>query len=102
MNVHAARTSEVTTPVAQRLFGFIFTQMSAQAGIKCHGQSARDTLTTEFAQLDYKGAYDPIRATNLTATQRTKALRIINLIKEERDGRLKGRSVADGRPLTEF
>ena len=102
VNVHAARTSEVTTPVAQCLFGFIFTQMSARAGIKKHGQSARDVLTTEFAQLDYKGAYNPIRATNLTETQRTKALRIINLIKEKRDSRLKGRSVADSRPQREL
>ena len=31
-----------------------------------------------------------------------KALRIINLIKEKRDGRLKGRSVADGRPQREL
>ena len=97
-NVHATRTSEVTTPMAQQLFGFVFTQMSARAGIKKHGQPARDALTAEFAQLDYKGAYEPIRATDLTETQQTKALRIINLIKEKRNGHLKGRSVADGRP----
>ena len=59
-NVHAARTSEVTTPVAQRLFDFMFTQMSARVGIKKHRQPARDALTAEFAQLDYKGAYEPI------------------------------------------
>ena len=102
VNMHAACTSAVTAPVAQRLFGFIFTQMSARAGIKKHGQPARDALTTEFAQLDYKGAYDPIQATDLTDTQQAKALRIINLIKEKRDGRLKGRSVADGRPQREL
>ena len=68
-NMHAARTPEVTTPMAQRLFGFVFTQMSARAGIKKHGQSARDALTAEFAQLEYKGVYEPIRATDLTETQ---------------------------------
>ena len=52
----------------------------------------------EFAQLDYKGAYEPIQAVDLTKTQQHKALRIINLIKEKRNGRLKGRSVADGCP----
>ena len=30
-NMHAAHTSEVTTTVAQRMFGFVFTQMSARA-----------------------------------------------------------------------
>ena len=101
-NVHAAHTSEVTTPMAQRLFGFVFTQMLARAGIKKHGQSARDMLTAEFAQLDYKGAYEPVRATDLTGAQQTKALRIINLIKEKRNGQLKGRSVADGHPQREL
>ena len=76
--------------------------MSARAGIKKHGQPARDALTREFAQLDYKGAYELIRATDLTETQQTKALRIINLIKEKRNGHLKGRSVADGCPQCEL
>ena len=102
VNMHAACPSTDKAPVAQRLFGFIFTQMSARAGIKKHGQPACNALTTEFAQLDCKGAYDPIQATDLTDTQRAKALRIINLIKEKRDGRLKGRSVADGRPQREL
>ena len=68
-NVHATHTSEVTTPVAQWLFSFVFTQMQARAGIKKHGQSARDMLTAEFAQLDYKGAYESVRATDLTRAQ---------------------------------
>ena len=61
-----------------------------------------DALTAEFAQLDYKGAYKPIHATNLTETQQNSALQIINLIKEKRIGQLKGRSVADGRPQRVF
>ena len=52
--------------------------------------------------MDYKGAYEPIHATSLTETQQNSALRIINLIKEKRNGRLKGRSVADGRPQRVF
>ena len=76
--------------------------MTVRAGIKKHGQAARDALTAEFAQLDYKGAYEPVHATDLTEPQRRGALRIINLIKEKRDERLKGRSVADGRPQRAF
>ena len=97
-NTHIPYNAECGMTPAQQMFGFVFTQMSARAGIKKHGQAARDALTAEFAQLDYKGAYEPVQAANLTKTQQNSALRIINLIKEKRNGRLKGRSVADGRP----
>ena len=100
--MHASHASEATTTVAQRMFSFIFTQMSARAGIKKHRQSARDALTAEFTQLDYKGAYKPIHSADLTEAQQTSTLRIINLIKEKRNGRLKGRSVADGQPQREL
>ena len=96
--MHGSHAPKDTVTVAQRMFGFVFTQMSAWAGIKKHGQAACDVLTAEFTQLDYKGAYEPIHAADLTETQQTSALRIINLIKEKSNGRLKGRSVADGRP----
>ena len=97
-NAHVPHNKTCAVTPAQQVFGFVLTQMSARAGIKKHGQAARDALTAEFAQLDYKGAYEPIQAVDLTKTQQKKALRIINLIKEKRNGRLKGRSVADGRP----
>ena len=97
-NVHVPYKNKTTITTAQRVFGFVFTQMSAWAGIKKHGQVARDALTAEFAQQDYKGTYEPIRADDLTKTQQSSALRIINLIKEKCNGRLKGRSVADGCP----
>ena len=97
-NTHVPHRTENTMNPVQQIFGFVFTQMSARAGIKKHGQVARDALTAEFAQLDYKGAYEPIQAIDLTKTQQNNALRIINLIKEKRNGCLKGRSVADGRP----
>ena len=70
--------------------------MTARAGIKKHGQAARDALTADFAQLDFKGAYEPIHAMILTETQQNSALQIINLIKEKRNGWLKGRSIAGG------
>ena len=100
LQVPCATREPVTT--TQKMFGFVFTQMTARAGIKKHRHAARDALTAEFAQLDYKGAYEPVHATDLTEPQRRGALRIINLIKEKRDGRLKGRSVADGRPQRAF
>ena len=85
-NVHASHTTRRPATMAQNVFGFVFTQMTARAGIKKHGQAAHDALTAEFTQLDYKGAYEPIHATSLTKTQQNSALRIINHIKEKRNG----------------
>lgn len=52
----------------------------------------------EFAQLENLNVYELIDSASLSREQRMGALRAINLIKEKRDGQLKGRTVADGRP----
>ena len=101
-NLHVSHTPREPVNITQKMFGFVFTQMTTHAGIKKHRQAARDALITEFAQLDYKGAYKLVHTTDLTESQRRGALRIINLIKEKRDGRLKGRSIADGQPQRAF
>ena len=78
--------------------GFIMTQMTARAGIKKHGQLALDALYREFQQLHDKSVFEGIDATTLTREQRKLALRAINLIKEKRSGKIKGRTCANGRP----
>jgi hypothetical protein len=78
--------------------GFIMTQMSAKAGIKKHGQVAIDALCQEFLHLHDLGVFEGQRVSALTKEQRKTALRAISVIKEKRCGRIKGRTVADGRP----
>ena len=51
----------------------------------------------EFTQLHNENTFDPVDATKLSHEQKKAALRSVNLIKEKRDGTLKGRSCADGR-----
>ena len=80
------------------IFGHVMTQMSAKAGIRKHGEAAEAALLTEFAQLEDLSMYQAVDPKSLTRAQKLAALRAINLIKEKRDGRLKGRTVADGRP----
>ena len=80
------------------VFGFVMTQMSAKAGIKKHGRKAEEALMKEFAQLEDLSVFEGLDATKLTKEQRKSALRAINLIKEKRNGTLKGRTCADGRP----
>ena len=68
-NLHISHTPRKPVNITQKVFGFMFTQMTACAGIKKHGQAARDALTAEFAQLDYKGAYEPVHTMDLTKSQ---------------------------------
>jgi Reverse transcriptase (RNA-dependent DNA polymerase) len=75
---------------------FLFTQMSAKAGIKKHGQKAIDALLVEFGQLRNKEVMKPVDVTKLTDEEKAAALPAINLIKEKRDGKIKGRTCADG------
>jgi hypothetical protein len=82
----------------KRLFGFVFTQMTAKAGIKRYGKAALTALIQEFGQLEEQNVYEPVLVSMLTRAQRRGALRAINLIKEKRDGKIKGRTVADGSP----
>jgi Reverse transcriptase (RNA-dependent DNA polymerase) len=79
------------------IFGHVMTQMSAKAGIRKHGEAAESALMSEFAQLENLSVYHSVDPAALTKEQKRAALRAINLIKEKRDGRLKGRTVADGR-----
>jgi hypothetical protein len=88
-----------TVPDVRSIFGYVFNQMSASVGIRKHGQAAVDALFKEFAQLDNKEVFEPVQAHSLTKPQKASALRAINLIKEKRSGKLKGRrACADGRP----
>ena len=80
------------------LTGWILTQMTAKAGIRRYGDAARDAMRSEFRQLDEKGVFEPVVAASLTPSVRSHALRCVNLIKEKRCGKIKGRTCADGRP----
>ena len=76
---------------------YMMTQMSAKAGIRKHGQAAINALMKEFAQLHNQNTFDPVHAHKLTEQQKQAALRAVNLIKEKRNGDIKGRTCADGR-----
>ena len=52
----------------------------------------------EFTKLAKLDVYESVDPSTLTREQKANALRAINLIKAKRDGQLKGRIVADGRP----
>ena len=78
------------------IFGWVMTQMTAKAGLKKHGALAETALLKEFSQqkdLDVWEILDPLK---LSYEEKMGALRALNLLKEKRNGDLKGRTVADG------
>ena len=76
----------------------IFTQLSVKRGLKKHGEKAVGAVVTEFEKfMEYEaiGAADPDK---MTFQEKKKALDAHTFLKEKRCGRLRARTVADGRP----
>ena len=74
-----------------------YTQMSAKKGIKMFGNSALKALMEEYRQLDKLEVLKPLDIKQLTKYQKIGTLNAIDLIKQKRCGKIKGRAVADGR-----
>lgn len=79
------------------LIGCCMTQMRAKKGIKMFGEKALEAMAKEYAQLDQLTVFTPRHRHELTYKQRKDPLNIIDLIKEKRCGKIKGRTVVDGR-----
>jgi len=80
-----------------------YSQMPAKQGIKLFGERAIAAMFKEFEQLN-KGAVPgkekpvvgPQDASLLTEEEKRRALEAVNLIKEKRTGKIKGRTCANG------
>ena len=76
-----------------------YAQVQYKKGVKRHGDKAVRAMFKECCQLgdSHKEALIPMDASKLTQQQKREALRILALIKKKRNGKVKGRIVADGR-----
>ena len=75
--------------------------MTAKKGFKRFGAKAFAAMIKEFTQLNEgavpgKPVVVPTDSNSLTALEKSKALRAVNLIKEKWNGDIKGRSCVDG------
>lgn len=78
-------------------FHILMTHISANRGLKISGELAENTIVDEFKPLVHtENVFEPKMFNILTPKQRYLALRAITLIKEKRDGKVKGRTVTDG------
>ena len=72
--------------------------MTATKGLKMFGERAVAAMFKEYKQLDDMKVLRRARKIDLTIDNKRRALRAINLIKDKRCGKIKGRTCADGRP----
>ena len=82
--------------------GVCATQLSSKKGIKIFGNKAVPAIVDDYEQLDRPSVFEPIHGKSLTCSQRLNALNVIDLIKQKRYGKIKGRTVADGRKKRDF
>ena len=90
----------------RRVTGVVMNQMSKQdkyahvsvkEGIKSHGKRAIDAVLSEFTQLNDKNIFKPVNPQSMSQRGKREALNLITLVKEKRNGKIKGRACADGR-----
>ena len=74
-----------------------YAQVSVTEGIRRHGEKAIMAVLSEYAQLDDKKVFSACDVNKLNAGEKRKALNLITMVKEKRDGKIKGRACADGR-----
>ena len=74
-----------------------YAQVSIKEGIRRHGDKAVEVVLKEFTQLNDKQVFAPLDTKELSPKQRSQALDLITMVKEKRDGKIKGRACADGR-----
>ena len=80
----------------------LMTQMSAKAGIRKFGKKGDEAVSKELRQLHDRKAMVPISKDDMSTEDRQKALQYLMFIKEKRDGAIKARGCADGRPQRQY
>ena len=77
-------------------------QYGLKAGIKKFGQRGKDAAHDEMKQLNYREVFTPIDTTEMTFEERKKSMESLIFLVEKRDGRIKGRTCANGSVQREY
>jgi len=96
-------TRQMNSAVVNHMFDqMCFNQMHASKGIKLFKERDVAALFKEYKQLNDMAVVGKVSYEQLTDEDKKRALRAINLIKEKRDGKIKGRTCADGSKHRKF
>ena len=74
-----------------------YAQVSVLEGIKRHGEKAIMAVLSEYAQLNDKEVFKACDINKLSYNDKKEALNLITMVKQKRDGKIKGRACTDGR-----
>jgi hypothetical protein len=77
------------------------TKYSLKRGLKKFKVKAEEAVSKELMQLHMKDTFEPQDVKTLTGDQKKSALESLMFLKEKRDGKIKGRTCADGRKQRE-
>jgi hypothetical protein len=77
----------------------IMTQRSLKSGLKQWGSRAYGAVDSETKQLHFRNTFYPMHWSSLTRVQRLMALESHMFLKEKRDGKIYGRTVAGAKRL---
>jgi hypothetical protein len=78
------------------VIAMVMTQLSLKAGLKAWGEKAHTNAQNEMKQLHMRDTFKPMRWRELSHTQRQMVLESHMFLKEKRNGKTKGRTVAGG------
>jgi hypothetical protein len=76
---------------------FMSQQMSLKKGLKLFGDKAVEGMKKELSQLHMRDSFIPKHKKDLTTQQWKNRCEAVNLIKQKKNGEIKGRCCADGR-----
>jgi hypothetical protein len=76
----------------------LFAQYPMHKGLRIFGDKGLQAIKKEMQQLHDCDVLTPVKPSDLTAEQRDRVLEYLMFLTEKRDGRIKGRGCADGRP----
>jgi len=77
---------------------FLTDQMGWKKGLKVLGERGEEAIEKELRQIHEMEGFQPRHWHEMTKEERCKALKYLMYLKEKRDGKIKGRGCADGRP----
>jgi len=89
--------------IDEHIVGLIMShQYSLKKGFELFGEKAEDATMSELQQIHDMATYTPMHKDELSEEERKKALNALFFLTEKRDGRIKGRKVADGSKMRTF
>jgi hypothetical protein len=80
----------------------IMTQLPRKAGLKEWGKEAFTAAQSEMKQLDFRNTFKPKHWRELSQVQRKTVLESHVFLKQKRDGKITGRTVAGGNKQSDY